>query len=286
VTKVGVIILPIWGKIMDRREEFMFRKRREQALGIELKTKEDIAQLRIAGRLVAEAFDILGEAIHPGVKLSELDKLAADFIEKNNAQAIYKGYRLYPDQPPFPGVITASVNDQICHGLPNGRVLKEGDIVGIDIGLSYQGWCGDACITYPVGNITSAVQRLLDITKESLNMGIRAAQPGNHLSDIGAAIQNFAERQGYSVVRDWGGHGVGRNLHEAPHVPHIGPGGRGPRLRAGMVIAIEPMINIGRPDYKLLDDHWTVVTADGSLSAQYEHTIAITEEGPVILSVK
>ncbi len=263
----------------------MIRSTHNPGKGIQIKTKEEIDLMRQAGRLVAEMFEILQIHIQPGSKLIELDKLAADFIQKNGGQPIYKGYRLYPSQVPFPGVITASVNEQICHGFPNGRILKDGDIVGIDLGLSYQGWCGDSCVTFPVGKIISQVQNLLDVTRESLFIGIQAAQPGNHLSDIGAAIQGYVERHGFSVVRDWGGHGLGRDLHEDPHVPHIGPGGRGPRLRPGMTIAIEPMVNVGRPDYKILDDQWTVVTADGSLSAQYEHSIAITEEGPIILSM-
>jgi methionyl aminopeptidase len=252
--------------------------------GIEIKTKEDIEFMRAAGRLVAEVFELLGEAIHPGVRLNELDRLAADYIQKKGAEHLYKGYRLYPAQAPFPGVITASVNEQICHGLPTGRVLKEGDIVGIDIGLRYKGWCGDSCNTYPVGNISRQAQDLIDVARESLYIGIQAAQAGHHLTDIGAAIQGFVEKHGFSVVRDWGGHGLGRTLHEDPHVPHVGPGGKGPRLRPGMTIAIEPMINAGRPDYRVLDDQWTVVTADGSLSAQFEHSIAITEDGPMILS--
>ncbi|MDW8392474.1 MAG: type I methionyl aminopeptidase, partial [Oscillochloridaceae bacterium] len=189
-----------------------------------------------------------------------------------------------PSHPPFPGVICASVNHEICHGLPNGRVLKEGDIVGIDIGLKYNGYCGDACVTFAVGRISPRAQRLLDVAQECLRRGIAAAQPGRYVSDIGAVIQLYAESQGYSVVREWGGHGIGRNLHEAPSVPHVGPGGQGPRLRPGMVFTIEPMINEGVPDWTLLKDGWTVVTNDGKLSAQFEHTVAITEDGPIILS--
>jgi methionyl aminopeptidase len=262
----------------------MLHKVTDPHQGIEIKTKEDIALMRAAGRLVAEVFELLGKAIQPGIRLNELDRLAGEYIEKKGAEHLYKGYRLYPNQVPFPGVITASVNEQICHGFPNGRVLKEGDIVGIDIGLRYQGWCGDSCITYAVGKISRRAQDLMDVARESLYIGIQAAQPGRHLTDIGAAIQGYAERHGFSVVRDWGGHGLGRTLHEDPHVPHVGPGGKGPRLRPGMTLAIEPMINAGKPDYKVLDDQWTVVTADGSLSAQFEHTIAVTEDGPIILS--
>ncbi len=241
--------------------------------------------MRAAGRLVAETFARLAEAVHPGVTLAELDRLAADYLKRQGAEPLYKGYRGNPpNHPPFPGVICASVNQEVCHGLPNRRALKAGDIVGVDIGLKYKGYCGDACVTYAVGKIGSAAQHLLDVTQECLRRGIAAAQPGRHFGDIGAAIQAYAESQGFSVVREWGGHGIGKKLHEPPSVPHTGPAGAGSRLRPGMVFTIEPMINAGKPEWKLLPDGWTVITADGSLSAQFEHTIAITEHGPEILS--
>jgi methionyl aminopeptidase len=252
---------------------------------IPLKRPAELAAMRAAGQLVAETFARLAEAVRPGVTLAELDRLATDYLIRHKAQPLYKGYRgSPPTHPPFPGVICASVNQEVCHGLPNGRVLRQGDIVGIDIGLKYKGYCGDACVTFAVGMVTPQAQRLLDVTQASLRRGIAAAQPGARLSDIGAAIQGYAESQGFSVVREWGGHGIGRRLHEPPSVPHTGPKGNGPRLRPGMVFTIEPMINAGRPDWKLLPDGWTVVTADGSLSAQFEHTIAITDHGPEILS--
>jgi methionyl aminopeptidase len=241
--------------------------------------------MRASGRLVAEAFALLKESIAPGVTLHELDRRVTEFLKQRGAQPLYKGYRGNPpSHPPFPGVICASVNDEICHGLPDKRGLREGDIVGIDIGLKYKGFCGDACVTFAVGAVTPAAQRLLEVTQECLRRGIAAAQPGRHLSDIGGVIQLYAESQGFSVVREWGGHGIGRDLHEPPSVPHVGPGGQGPRLRQGMVFTIEPMINAGAPDWRLLKDGWTVVTADGSLSAQFEHTVAITDTGPLILS--
>lgn len=241
--------------------------------------------MREAGRLVAETFAKLQEAIRPGITLKELDRLAAEYLTSRGAQPLYKDYRGNPpNHPPFPGVICASVNNEICHGLPNERVLREGDIVGIDIGLKYKGYCGDACATYPVGKISPQAQRLLEVGQEALLRGIRAAQTGRHLSDIGAAIEFYANSQGYSVVREWGGHGIGRRLHEPPSVPHTGPAGEGPRMRPGMVFTIEPMINAGKPDCRMLRDGWTVVTADGSLSAQFEHTVAITPNGPEILS--
>lgn len=254
-------------------------------MAIILKKPEEIEALRAANRLVAEAFRALEPAIQPGARLADLDALVTDFIESRGATSLYKGYRgSAATQPPFPGTICASINEEICHGLPDKRRLHNGDIIGVDIGLRLNGWCGDACITYAVGQISPDAQRLLDVAEECLYVGIEAAQPGARLTDIGAAIQAHAEGHGYSVVREWGGHGVGRSLHEEPSVPHVGPAGRGPRLRPGMVFTVEPMINAGGAACRLLDDGWTVVTVDGSLSAQFEHTIAITPDGPDILS--
>ncbi|MBI3243673.1 MAG: type I methionyl aminopeptidase [Chloroflexi bacterium] len=254
-------------------------------MGIQLKHPKEIAAMRAAGQLVAETFARLREAIRPGIALRELDDLAANYLAARGAQPLYKGYRgKPPTHPPFPGVICASVNQEVCHGLPDGRILKEGDIVGIDIGLKLNGFCGDSCVTYAVGKISAPAQRLLKVTEECLYKGIAAARPGQRISDIGLAIQLHAESHGFSVVREWGGHGIGRNLHEEPSVPHTGPGGQGVVMRPGMVFTIEPMINAGRPDWKLLKDGWTVATKDKSLSAQFEHTVAITENGPEILS--
>lgn len=254
-------------------------------MAIILKKGQQIEALRAANRLVAEAFRELEPAVQPGARLADLDKLVTDFIESRGATSLYKGYRgSAATQPPFPGTICASINEEICHGLPDNRRLRNGDIIGVDIGLRLNGWCGDACVTYGVGRISTPAQQLLNVTKECMHLGIEAAQPGARLTDIGAAIQAHAEKHGYSVVREWGGHGVGRSLHEEPSVPHIGPPGRGPRLRPGMVFTVEPMINAGSAACHLLDDGWTVVTSDGSLSAQFEHTIAITPDGPEILS--
>lgn len=250
-----------------------------------LKNQKDLAGLREANRLVAETFNELRHTIRPGLTLRDLDRLATEYITRRGAQPLYKGYRGNPpSHPPFPGTICTAVNNEICHGIPNDRVLREGDIVGVDIGLKLNGYCGDACVTLPVGAVSAKAQQLLDVTEECLKRGIQAAQVGRHLSDIGAAIQLYAEGRGYSVVREWGGHGIGKQLHEAPSVPHTGPAGLGPRLRPGMVFTIEPMINAGKPDCRMLPDGWTVVTSDGSLSAQFEHTIAITPQGPEILS--
>jgi methionyl aminopeptidase len=254
-------------------------------MSIPLKNRRAIEHMRVSGRLVAETFALLGEHIKPGVTLAELDRLAEQYLSKYKAKPLYKGYRGNPPKhPPFPGVICTSVNDEICHGLPNNRLLREGDIVGIDIGLRYNDWCGDACVTYAVGRVSAEARRLLEVAQECLRLGIAAAQPIHLLYDIGAAIQDYADSQGVSVVREWGGHGVGRTLHEPPSVSHVRETQRGPRLRPGMVFTIEPMINIGQPEWRMLDDGWTVVTVDGSLSAQFEHTIAITEHGPEILT--
>ena len=252
---------------------------------IPLKRPNDINRMREAGRIVAECFDLLRAHVKPGAKLSDLDKLAEAHLLKRGASTLYKGYRgSPPSHPPFPGVICASVNEEICHGLPDDRILREGDIVGVDIGLRYRGFCGDACVTYPVGRVSAEAQRLLEIAEEALAVGLRAAQFGNHLHDIGMDIENFADTQGVSVVREWGGHGLGKSLHEAPSVSHIRQPGRGPKLTEGMTFTIEPMINLGRPEWDLLADGWTVVTRDGSLSAQFEHSLAITKNGPEILT--
>jgi len=253
-----------------------------------LKTREDIAAMREAGRLVADCFAALHDAIAPGVRLDALDAMVEAMIRERGAEPLYKGYQgTPPTHPPFPGVICASVNDEICHGLPDARVLDEGDIVGIDIGLKYRGYCGDSCVTYAVGEIAPEAKRLLDVARTCLQLGIRAAQPGHRLHDIAAAVEHHAVAQGYGVVSLYAGHGIGKSLHEAPSVVHVtGIPGQGMVLQEGMVFTIEPMINQGTADCELLDDGWTVVTADGKLSAQFEHTVAITADGPLVLSVR
>lgn len=253
----------------------MFATRRPKALN----------RMRAAGQIVAECFELLGQHIEPGVKLSQLDQLVTEYLKEKGAMPLYKGYRGNPpNHPPFPGVICASVNHEICHGLPDDRTLQNGDIVGIDIGLRYRGYCGDACVTYGVGKISADAQRLLEIARECLQVGIEAAKYGNHLNDIGMDIENYATSQGVTVVREWGGHGVGKTLHEPPSVSHVRVPGRGQKLKPGMTFTIEPMINLGGYEWELLDDGWTVITKDHSLSAQFEHTIAITRNGPEILT--
>lgn len=252
---------------------------------IQIKRPKEIAKMRDAGRLVAECFAILEESVQPGVTLAELDEKVERYLKKRGAKPLYKGYQgSSAEHPPFPGVICASVNHEICHGIPDDRVLEEGDIIGIDIGLRYRGWCGDACVTFAIDGIEPEAQHLLDITKECLRRGIQAAQPGNHLNQIGVMIEDYADSMGVSVVREWGGHGIGRQLHEPPSVSHIRQSNPGPELRPGMVFTIEPMINAGTYKWILLEDGWTVITADGALSAQFEHTVAVTENGPEILT--
>jgi methionyl aminopeptidase len=252
---------------------------------IPLKRPQDIERMRVSGRLVAEIFAMLAEQVKPGVRLCELDRLVEEMLKKHGATPLYKGYRGNPPtHPPFPGVICASVNNEVCHGLPDERILNEGDIVGIDIGLKYRGYCGDSCVTYAVGQVSPQTQRLLQIAQECLRVGVEAAHFGNHLNDIGMDIHNYADTQHVSVVREWGGHGVGRSLHEPPSVSHVRQPGRGPKLKPGMVFTIEPMINLGTHEWVLLEDGWTVVTKDGALSAQFEHTVAITKNGPEILT--
>jgi len=254
-------------------------------MAISLKNRRAIKKMRVAGRIVAETFAILGEQIKPGVTLQDLDRLADEYLQRQGATPLYKGYRGNPpSHPPFPGVICASVNQEICHGLPNNRTLQEGDIVGIDIGLRYDGYCGDACVTYGVGAIAPEAKQLLTTAQECLNVGIQAAQAGHRLNDIGRAIEAFALTRNVSVVREWGGHGLGKALHEPPSVSHVQEEHHGPRLRPGMVFTIEPMINLGTHQWLLLNDGWTVITADGALSAQFEHTIAVSNSGPEILT--
>ena len=249
------------------------------------KNPKEISRMRAAGKLVAECFAILEENVKPGVSLITLDQLVEDYIYKSGAETLYKGYRgSGRDHPPFPGVICASVNHEICHGLPDDRVLQEGDIIGIDIGLRLKGFCGDACVTYPVGKVAPHVDRLLEIGREALQRGIDAAQFEGHLNDIGRAIEDFAITQGVTVVHEWGGHGIGRLLHENLSVSHIRQPEPGPRLVPGMTFTIEPMINAGTHEWILLPDGWTVITADGKLSVQFEHTIAITRNGPEVLT--
>lgn len=250
-----------------------------------LKNRHQIDKLRAAGRLVAETMQLVGEHVRAGVTTAELDSIAEEYIRRHKGTPSYKGYRgSSSNYPPFPGTICASVNEVICHGIPGTRLLKEGDIISVDIGATLDGWHGDTCATFAVGKLDRQSENLLEITRQSLEQGIAAAGPGKRLGDIGAAIQGLVEAQKFSVVREYTGHGLGRRLHEEPTVLHYGKAGSGMALRPGMVFTIEPMVNVGKPGTVLLGDGWTVVTADGSRSAQFEHTIAIMDNGVEILS--
>ncbi|WP_371376862.1 type I methionyl aminopeptidase [Sporomusa aerivorans] len=243
-----------------------------------LKSQRELNYLRDAGRIVAETLEEIKKAVKPDVTTLELDRVAEEYIIKKGAKPAFKGYH------GFPGSICASVNEEVVHGIPGLKRLKNGDNVSIDIGAIISGFCGDAAITVPVGEVDAEVEKLIEVTEQSLYKGIEQAMAGNRLSDISHSIQTYAERHGYGVVRDFVGHGIGRNMHEDPQVPNYGLPGRGPRLKAGMTLAIEPMINAGTHEVKTLGDNWTVVTADGKRSAHFEHTIAITADGPEILT--
>jgi len=243
-----------------------------------LKSDREITYMRDAGKIVAETLAELKKAVKPEVTTLELDKIAEEYIKKCGAVPTFKGYN------GFPGNICTSVNEQVVHGIPGLRKLKNGDNVSIDVGALINGYNGDAAITVGVGNIDDEVQELLDVTEKSLYQGIEKAIAGNRLYDISHAIQTYSEKFGYGVVRDYVGHGIGRSMHEDPQVPNYGNPGRGPRLKSGMTLAIEPMINMGTPEVKALNDGWTVVTHDGKRSAHFEHTIAITGDKPEILT--
>ena len=239
-----------------------------------LKTPEEIELMAKASRIVSETLAILRAAVRPGMATDELDRIAEEAIRSRGGTPAFKGYRSYPK------TLCVSVNDQVVHGIPSKRTLKEGDIVGLDLGAVVEGFYGDSAMTVPVGDIPPPVRHLLRVTEESLYAGIRQAVVGNRLSDISHAVQRHAEAAGFSVVRDFVGHGIGRQLHEEPQVPNYGQPGQGPRLQEGMVLAIEPMVNMGGAGVRVLSDQWTAVTEDGSLSAHFEHTIAIQPSGP------
>jgi methionyl aminopeptidase len=249
-------------------------------MAISLRNRQQIALLREAGRLVAETFELLKPHVRPGVTTIELDRMAEKFIRGRGAIPVYKGYN------GFPATICVAVNNVICHGFPDKTPLREGDIVGLDVGAKLNGWIGDACITVPVGEISPEARRLLDVTEESMWRGIRAAVAGNRLGDVGAAIQTYVESNGFSVVREYTGHGVGQVLHDEPRtIPHYGKPGTGLRLQPGLTFTVEPMVNAGGFLTKLDPrDGWTVRTADGSLSAQFEHSIAVTDGEAIILT--
>lgn len=244
-----------------------------------LKNSDEINLMRKSGKVVEETLNFLEDVIKPGITTEEIDKLAEEFITKQGAIPSFKGYN------GFPSSICTSINDEVVHGIPGRRELKEGDIVSVDCGAMLNGFHGDAARTFPVGQVSPEAKKLIKITKESFFKGYEKAIIGNRLTDISFAIQKFVEENGFSVVRDYVGHGIGRNMHEDPGVPNFGRPNRGPKLQAGMVLAIEPMVNIGSYHVRTLLNGWTVVTADGSLSAHYENTVAILDKGPEILTL-
>ena len=240
--------------------------------GIEIKTESELGLMRQAGKVIAGLFRAIESEVKPGITTAKLDELAERYIRKEGGIPAFKGYL------GFPSTICASVNEEVVHGIPGPRVLKEGDLIGIDVGVSLEGFYSDAARTYAVGRIDEANKRLIDVTREALKRGIEQAIVGNRVGDISAAVQGFAESHGFSVVREYVGHGIGRNLHEEPQVPNHGTPKQGPKLVEGMALAIEPMINMGKPEVKVLSDGWTVVTKDGSRSGHFEQTLFVGKE--------
>ena len=242
------------------------------------KSPPEIQKMRSANSLVAEILTELRSVVQPGVTTLDLDTLAEDRVRAAGAVPAFKGYH------GFPSTLCTSINDEVVHGIPSSRALQSGDVVSIDLGVVIDGFYGDSAVTVPVGSISAEAEMLLEVTQEALNRSISKAQPGGYVSDLGHAVQQYVEAHGYSVVREFVGHGIGTNLHEDPQVPNYGVPGQGARLTDGMVLAIEPMVNVGGAAVKVLDDGWTAVTKDGSLSAHFEHTVAITSDGPLVLS--
>jgi methionyl aminopeptidase len=243
------------------------------------KSPEEIERMARAGKIVVDTLALIGEHVRPGTTTAELDGLADQFIRSHGGEPTFKGYRGYPAS------ICTSPNDMIVHGIPGPYALVEGDILSVDVGVTLDGYVADSAYTFPVGEIDPEAERLLEVGKEALGLGIEQCRPGGRLSDISHAIQRVTEENGFSVVRALVGHGVGRSMHEDPQIPNFGPPGRGPELAPGMVFAIEPMINAGGSDITVDDDQWSIRSADGSLSAHFEHTVAVTEEGPRILTL-
>jgi methionyl aminopeptidase len=245
---------------------------------ITLKNEREIAVMRESNRLLAHLFEYIAPMIQPGITTLELDREAELYIRSHGAVPAFKGYR------GFPGTLCTSVNEEVVHGIPGPRVLREGDILSIDVGALYESFYSDAARTFPVGEVTKQARELMDVTRKALEAGIAQAIPGNRISDISASVQKVVESAGFSVVRDFVGHGVGRDLHEGPQVANFGKRGKGPVIQEGMTLAIEPMVNVGEWEVRILDNGWTVITADGSLSAHFEDSIAVTRNGPMVLS--
>ncbi len=249
---------------------------------IYLKSRAEIDTMRRASVIVAEVLQALKEVVKPGMTTLELDELAERMTYEKGAKPAFKGYAVAGRV--FEHSLCTSVNEEIVHGIPSDRVLEEGDILGMDFGVVYDGFYGDSAVTVGLGRVSAEAERLMRVTETALNAGIEMLREGNRLGDLGNAIQEIAERSGYSVVREFVGHGIGRKLHEEPPVPNYGDAGKGARLRAGMVLAVEPMVNAGKKEISILDDGWTAITRDRSLAAHFEHSIAVTENGPYVLS--
>lgn len=252
---------------------------------ISIKSKNEIELMKKAGEIVGIVLNRLEEVVKPGITTKELDAIAEKMIRDYGAIPSFKGYKGYPGAVDFPGSICASINDEVVHGIPSLKELKDGDIISIDVGAQINGFHGDAARTFPVGNISDEAKRLIEVTKQSFFEGIKYAVVGNRIVDISGGVQDYVEKNGFSVVREFVGHGIGREMHEAPEVPNYRTRNRGPRLEEGMALAVEPMVNVGGYEIKMLSNKWTVVTQDGSLSAHYENTIAITGQEPLILTL-
>ncbi len=250
---------------------------------IPVKSRRELEVMRVAARHVAEILMELRALAAPGVTTGELDAAAMESIRRRGVKSSFKGYGPH-GLPAYPAAVCISVNEEIVHGIPGGRELKDGDLLSMDFGVHVDGFHGDSAVTVPIGTVSGEARALLDATRDSLYRGIDQMVPGNRVSDIGHAVQQRAEEAGYSVVKEFVGHGIGRSLHESPQIPNYGPPGRGARMRPGMTFAIEPMVCIGESDVEILDDDWTAVTADRSLSAHFEHTVLVTENGPEILT--
>ena len=249
-------------------------------MGIIIKSEREIAIMRQAGKIVAAVLDILCRQVRPGMRTKELDIIAAREVERLGAKPSFKGYR------GFPANLCVSVNDEVVHGIPGERILRQGDIVSLDLGVSFMGFQGDAAVTIGVGEIDLKARELMETTEGVLKAGIATARAGARLGDISATMQSYAEKRGYSIVREYTGHGIGRDMHEEPQIPNFGVPGTGPILKEGMTLALEPMVNVGDWHTRVGDDHWTVLTADGSLSAHFEHTIAITDGEAEVLTAR
>lgn len=245
---------------------------------IKLKSEREIEAIQQAGRILKGALALVEEHCAPGVKTVDLDRMAEEYIRSQGAQPAFKGYR------GFPGTLCISVNEEVVHGIPGRRKIREGDIVSLDCGVIWDGYIADSAVTIPVGPVGDDVQKLLDVTREALFLGIDQARPGNFVRDISRAVQEHVEKHGFTVVRELVGHGVGYQMHEEPQVPNYVTGQKGPKLQPGLVIAIEPMVNLGKSEVLMLDDHWTIVTRDRRPSAHFEHTVAVTQNGPRILT--